>query len=108
MEMTMSAELIPINRRPEWAELVKLVVDGLPSEHSKRAYRAALEEFLAWYMAVPRQGFQKATVQAYRASLELRSLAPASINVRLAAIRKLAMEATDNGLLAPELAAGIA
>jgi integrase len=35
-------------------------------------------------------------------------LAPSTINVRLAAVRKLAAEASDNGSLAPELAAGIA
>jgi hypothetical protein len=30
-----------------------------------------------------------------------------SINVRITAVRKLAVEAADNGLLAPELANGI-
>jgi integrase len=35
-------------------------------------------------------------------------LAPVSINLRITAVRKLAAEAADNGLLAPELAAGIA
>ena len=37
-----------------------------------------------------------------------RSSGPISINVRITAVRKLAVEAADNGLLAPELAAGIA
>jgi len=41
-------------------------------------------------------------------SLEARKLGPISINVRLTAVRKLAVEAADNGLLAPALAAGIA
>src|SRR5947199_2901405 len=50
--------------------------------------------------------FAKATVQAYRAALEAACLAAASLNVRLSAIRKLAAEAADNGLLAPEVAAG--
>ena len=35
-------------------------------------------------------------------------LGSVSINVRITAVRKLAVEAADNGLLAPELAAGIA
>ncbi len=39
--------------------------------------------------------------------LEERKLGSSSIIVRMSAIRKLAVEATDNGLLAPELAAGI-
>jgi hypothetical protein len=34
-------------------------------------------------------------------------LAPETINVRLAAVRRLAYEAADTGLLSPELAAGI-
>jgi integrase len=52
-------------------------------------------------------GFSKATVAAWRASLESRGLGSSSINIRLSAIRKLAVEACDNGMLAPELVAGI-
>jgi hypothetical protein len=40
--------------------------------------------------------------------LEARGLGAVSINVRITAVRKLAVEAADNGLLAPELASGIA
>ncbi|HEV3084214.1 MAG TPA: site-specific integrase [Gemmataceae bacterium] len=40
-------------------------------------------------------------------ALEARKLGAVSINVRITAVRKLAVEAADNGLLAPELAAGI-
>jgi site-specific recombinase XerD len=69
-------------------------------------YRKALDDFLGWCQARAR-GFTKATVQAYRAELEAQRLAPSSINQRLSAIRKLALEAADNGLMAPELAAGI-
>jgi integrase len=39
--------------------------------------------------------------------LEERGLAPGTINVRMAAVRRLAYEAADSGLLSPELAAGI-
>jgi integrase len=56
----------------------------------------------------PRPGFTKATVCAWRVALEARGLGPVSINVRITAARKLAVEAADNGLLAPELANGIA
>jgi len=44
----------------------------------------------------------------YRLELEARRLAPATINLRLAAVRRLAYEAADTGLLSTELAAGIA
>jgi site-specific recombinase XerD len=51
--------------------------------------------------------FSKTAVQAYRSQLEARGLSASAINVQLAAIKKLAAEVADNGLLAPELAAGI-
>jgi hypothetical protein len=46
-------------------------------------------------------------VTRYRIHLEDRLLAPGTTNVRLAAVRRLAYEAADSGLLSPELAAGI-
>jgi site-specific recombinase XerD len=55
----------------------------------------------------PRPGFTKATVSAWRVSLEERGLGSSSIIIRMSAIRKLAADAADNGLLAPELAQGI-
>jgi hypothetical protein len=42
-----------------------------------------------------------------RVALEARGLGPISISVRITAVRKLAVEAADNGLLASELASGI-
>jgi hypothetical protein len=39
--------------------------------------------------------------------LESRQLVPGTINGRLAAVRRLAYEAADSGLLTPDLAAGI-
>jgi len=46
-------------------------------------------------------------VLRYRIHLEQRKYAPATINLRLAAVRRIAYEAADAGLLSPELAAGI-
>jgi len=70
-------------------------------------YNMALEEFMGWFQQAPRPGFTKATVSAWRVSLEDRRLGSSSIIIRMSAIRKLAAEAADNGLLAPELAQGI-
>ena len=39
--------------------------------------------------------------------LEQKQYAPTTINLRLAAVRRVAYEAADSGLLSPELAAGI-
>jgi hypothetical protein len=34
-----------------WEPLVALVLDSVTSPHSRRAYEAALKEFLAWWKA---------------------------------------------------------
>jgi site-specific recombinase XerD len=78
----------------------------LLTDHKTRLQQA-LNEFMAWFQREPRPGFTKATVRAWRVSLEERGLGSSSIIIRMSAIRKLAAEAADNGLLAPDLAAGI-
>jgi integrase len=62
---------------------------------------------VTWYCSEPRLAFSKPVVLRYRLELEARRLAPATINLRLAAVRRLAYEAADTGLLSPDLAAGI-
>jgi len=83
------------------------VLNSLRSPESQRGYRHSIEEFIAWYCSEPRLSFNKTVVTRYRIHLETRQLAPGTINVRLAAVRRLAYEAADAGLLSPELAAGI-
>jgi len=88
--------------------IVGLVLDGLVSPHTKRAYARALAHFGAWHAGQGRPALRKAVVMAYRQHLLDLGFAPATVNQRLAAIRKLAAEAVDNGFLDPTLAAGIA
>jgi site-specific recombinase XerC len=54
-----------------------------------------------------RLSFDKVVATRFRIALENRGLAAGTINGRLAAVRRLAYEAADAGLLSPELAAGI-
>ncbi len=100
-------DLVVVEKPAEWGRLKALVLDSVSSPITKRVYNMALNEFLAWLQQAPRPGFTKATVSAWRVSLEERGLGSSSIIIRMSAIRKLAAEAADNGLLAPELAAGI-
>jgi hypothetical protein len=51
--------------------------------------------------------FNRTVVLRYRIHLEPRHYAPTTINLRLAAVRRVAYEAADAGLLSPELAASI-
>lgn len=83
------------------------VLSSLRSPESKRGYRHAIEEFIEWYCSEPRLSFSKTVVTRHRIHLEDRQLAPGTINGRLAAVRRLAYEAADSGLLSPERAAGI-
>ena len=73
---------------------------------SRRSYQHAMNEFIAWYCSEPRLALNRIVVLRYRMHLENIPLAPATINLRLAAIRRLAYEAADNGFLSPELVAG--
>ena len=83
------------------------MLDSVSSPITRRVYNLGLDEFFEWFGQEPRPGFTKATVSAWRVALEARGLGAVSINVRITAVRKLAVEAADNGLLAPELATGI-
>src|SRR5260221_5686364 len=100
-------ELISLEKIAQWQKLKTLVLDSVSSPITKRVYNMALDEFMGWFQQAPRPGFTKATVSAWRVSLEDRRLGSSSIIIRMSAIRKLAAEAADNGMLAPELAAGI-
>jgi site-specific recombinase XerD len=83
------------------------VLASLRSPESQRGYRHAIDEFVSWYCSEPRLSFNKTVVLRHKIHLEDRHLAPGTINVRLAAVRRLAYDAADTGLLSPELVAGI-
>lgn len=99
-----STALIP---QDGWYAIIDLVTQSVDSPHSKRAYSRALLDFLDWYEGNGRPGFTKATINAYRAELLQSGKSRSSINQALSAIRKLATEAADNGLVPPTLAYGI-
>jgi hypothetical protein len=54
-----------------------------------------------WFGLEPLSGFTKATVNAWLGALEAPGLGSVSI-ARITAVRKVAVEAADIGLLAPE------
>src|SRR6266566_6980157 len=83
------------------------VLNSLRSPASRRVYEYAIDQFIAWYCSEPRLAFNRIVVMRYRMHLESRGLAANTINQQLAAVRRLAHEAADSGLLSPELAAGI-
>jgi site-specific recombinase XerD len=92
---------------PDLEHAKSAVLVSLRSPESQRSYRRSIDDFVHWYCSEPRLSFNKTVVTRYRIYLEDQLLAPGTINVRLAAVRRLAYEAADTGLLSPELAAGI-
>lgn len=97
-----------IVKTTDYTPVINLVLDSVPSPHSRRAYERALVDFMAWYQSAGYNGLSKAVVQRYRVEvLESHNLAPSTINQRLCALRKLASEANDNGLIKNTVAAGI-
>jgi site-specific recombinase XerD len=89
------------------ARVIEMVLDGLPSKHSRRAYERALIDFFHWHRGVGHPQMSKAVVQRYVAELREAGMTSSSVNQRLSAIRKLAGEAADNGLLESQVAGGI-
>jgi hypothetical protein len=82
-------------------------LNSLTSPGSQRAYDHAIRDFIDWYCSEPRLPFSRTLVTRYRLDLEQEHYAASAIDLRLAAVRRLAYEAADAGLLSPDLAAGI-
>src|ERR1700733_4875380 len=77
------------------------VLNSLPSLNSHRSYEHAIRDFIEWYCSEPRLAFNKTVVTRYRIALEQRRYAPSTINLRLAAVRRLAYEASTCAYSAP-------
>src|ERR1039458_3724812 len=86
-------------RLPDLDQAKSAVLNSLSSVDAQRGHRHAIKEFVEWYCSEPRLSFSKTIVLRYRIHLEPRHLAPGTINLRLGAVRRLAYEASDCGLL---------
>src|SRR4030095_9822765 len=92
---------------PDLEQAKYAVLNTLTSKNSQQTYDHAITEFVEWYCSEPRLAFNRTVVLRYRISLEQRQFAPSTINLRLAAVRRIAYEPADSRLLSLELAAGI-
>lgn len=87
--------------------IISLVTNGLDSPNSRTMYKKALIDFLGWYQVQGKTALTKAVVYEYKDHLKSLHYSPSSINQKLSAIRKLALEASDNGIIDGQLALGI-
>jgi len=84
------------------ARLRQMVLDSVPSIHSKRNYAKSLDDLFQFCASRP---LSRALLMEYRTNME--HLSPSTVNVRLSAIRKLVGEARQNGLIGIEEAANL-
>ena len=75
--------------------LVRVVLNSLPSASSKRVYKMAIRDFLSFWESQGKPALDKLFLQTYIAHMQDEEVGEASINLRLAAIRKLAREAVE-------------
>src|ERR1035437_4538472 len=94
-------------RLPDLDHSKSSVLNSLSSPRSRRNYRFAMDQFIAWYCSEPRLALNRTVVLRFRLYLESLGLAAGPLNQKLAAARRLAYEDAASGLLSTELAAGI-
>ena len=102
---------------PALLRLMEGVERSLTSDNSRRAYRTSLLQFFAWCGTINPASFSRMTVLQYKDALigkvrympdgPQRRLSTSTVNLRLAAVRTLAQEAADQGLLNQAEAAAI-
>jgi integrase/recombinase XerD len=87
-----------------YRQLTDVVADSVIAQESRRAYRKGVEDFLSW---LPPRVFDRHSVQEYCGHLLAKGYAHATVNLRLCAVRRLAVEAADCGFIDQGRVAGI-
>jgi hypothetical protein len=85
-------------RFPDLEQPKNAVLNSLAAASSQESYRHAIDEFIGWYCSEPRLVLNRTVVLRYRFFLEQNNLALSTINVRLAAVRRLAYEAASTAV----------
>jgi hypothetical protein len=75
---------------PDLEQTKSAVINSLTSKSGHRTYEHAITEFVDWYCSEPRLAFNRTVVLRHRIYLEQRLLAPTTVNLRLAAVRRVA------------------
>ena len=104
----MSAELVQVPKVTDstsayrrFDELRRAVLNGVAAENSKRNYALALDELSA-FCRERKESISRTLILEFRAAMLDRELSPSTINVKLAAVRKLVDEARRAGVIGAE------
>jgi hypothetical protein len=81
----------PIHRKivlslPDLDHAKSSVLNSLSSPRSRRNYKFAMEQFIAWYCSEPRLALNRTVVLRFRLHLESLGLAAGTFNQRLAVV----------------------
>ena len=74
---------------------LQIVLNGLPSKHSKRAYFRAIRDFLNYWLEKGQPIPDKLFLQTYLVEMQEQGMGESSINIRLAAIKNFSREASE-------------
>jgi len=85
-----------ILRLPDLEQAKNAVLHSLAAPSLQESYGHAIDEFIGWYCSEPRLVFNRTVGLRYRFFLEQKNLAPSTVNVRLAAVRRLAYEVSGH------------
>ena len=91
---------------PDLEQTKSAVLNSLTSKSGQRTYDHAINEFVDWYCSEPRLAFNRTVVLRYRIHLEQRHPAPTTINLRLAAVRRVAYQELILACSVPNLPPG--
>src|SRR4051812_23964358 len=82
---------------PDLEQSKAAVLNSLTSKSGQRSYDRAITDFVEWYCSEPRLSFNQTIVLRYRIFLEQKRYAPTTINLRLAALRRVALKRRIQG-----------
>ncbi len=86
---------------PDLEQAKSAVLNTLTFVSGQRTYDHAINDFVEWYCSEPRLAFNRTVVPRYRIYLEQKGYAPNTINLPLAAVRRVASHPA-RGKLLPE------
>src|ERR1700759_3923145 len=92
--------------KPDLEHSKAAVLRSLGSPDSRRGYQHAIDDFVAWYCSEPRLAFNKTVVLRYRIHIEERGLVPGTVNVRIPAVRRLALNRLLSFSTSPTVTSG--
>jgi integrase/recombinase XerD len=80
------------------------LIASLRNPITRAMYGKAIRDFLAWYGARSPEALTRSVLETYKAHLTGLKYSSSTVNQRLSAIRKLLLQAGDEGLVAPATA----